>query len=600
MTLFSKVNSYFPLNYKNHLYFAYQSAKTKKSERLFIDQLNNIRVVPLNLSKNIRISNILTNKTSKSLIVTNKNIFEHNYITLYLLKTISKNKNLLSTLCDYFYFSNQTLNVLWGFYLGNKINIKLKEELTAHYFNAFIFNKISEICYYQYNVAILNSKKLQNTLVLTLATTNFWLNNSTEMLFYQKLNYKKATYNYLLNKNINLKKIIYTKSCISNFLTLNATNNILVKNENVNNWFLYKPFKNYLKIPSNYLYALIRLEEKIAELKLIENNTIALQKLTFLYNFLINTSNNKTRETLTADYILGNIDLLTKAKNLNLSVFINKIANKKTNSLNFYNQIKNRFSLKNRQASYFTGGKIKKFTQNLRITSGKNFVNKKLELKHSYTKAIYNKNILKTILHKNTKIFYINALSLTKFGYLLEKKSASNQNFSVNPNKFLANLDREMISKYKYVGVYIKDLIRVAFIALFLKKPAFLAKFIAFQLNVLPKNRKETNFIRFIIKLVKTFAAEREEIWGLRLKFKGRVNRWRRTKVILGQRGILPLHTMNNRIEYGSAQGINRKGALGVHIWIWYNPIFKKLLKNTYQKYFIYSKYLTSQKKIND
>jgi hypothetical protein len=82
-----------------------------------------------------------------------------------------------------------------------------------------------------------------------------------------------------------------------------------------------------------------------------------------------------------------------------------------------------------------------------------------------------------------------------------------------------------MISKYKYIGVYIKDLIRVAFIALFLKKPAFLAKFIAFQLNVLPKNRKETSFIRFIIKLVKTFAAEREEILGLRIKFKGRVNR---------------------------------------------------------------------------
>jgi hypothetical protein len=82
-----------------------------------------------------------------------------------------------------------------------------------------------------------------------------------------------------------------------------------------------------------------------------------------------------------------------------------------------------------------------------------------------------------------------------------------------------------MISKYKYIGVYIKDLIRVCFIALFLKKPAFLAKFIAFQISVLPKNRRETSFVRFLIKVVKTLAAEREEILGLRLKFKGRVNR---------------------------------------------------------------------------
>jgi ribosomal protein S3 len=112
----------------------------------------------------------------------------------------------------------------------------------------------------------------------------------------------------------------------------------------------------------------------------------------------------------------------------------------------------------------------------------------------------------------------------------------------------------------------------------------------------LPKNRRETSFVRFIIKVVKTFAAEREEVWGLKIKFKGRVNRWRRTKVISGQRGIVPLHTIQNRIEYGTAQAINRKGALGIHIWIWYNPVFKTLLKDTFHNYFKYSKYLNQKK----
>jgi hypothetical protein len=47
----------------------------------------------------------------------------------------------------------------------------------------------------------------------------------------------------------------------------------------------------------------------------------------------------------------------------------------------------------------------------------------------------------------------------------------------------------------------------------------------AFQLAKLPRNRKETNFVRFLIKVIKTFAAERKEILGLRIRFKGRVNR---------------------------------------------------------------------------
>jgi hypothetical protein len=94
-----------------------------------------------------------------------------------------------------------------------------------------------------------------------------------------------------------------------------------------------------------------------------------------------------------------------------------------------------------------------------------------------------------------------------------------------NANLFLSTLDRDFINKYKYIGIYIKDLIRVAFISVFLKKPSFLAKFVAFQISKLPKIRKETIFIRFLIKVIKTFAAERKEILGVRIRFKGRVNR---------------------------------------------------------------------------
>jgi hypothetical protein len=110
---------------------------------------------------------------------------------------------------------------------------------------------------------------------------------------------------------------------------------------------------------------------------------------------------------------------------------------------------------------------------------------------------------------------------LTKFAFKNEREQSPNN----NPNVFLSVLDRDFINKYKYIGIYIKDLVRVAFISVFFKKPSFLAKFMAFQLAKLPRNRKETNFVRFLIKVIKTFAAERKEILGLRIRFKGRVNR---------------------------------------------------------------------------
>lgn len=600
MTTFNKINTQFQLKYNAQALFAPYLAKSKKTNSAYTEQLNNIRIKPLNLRKNGIISNILL-KTSKYNTVTKpNNILFNNFVLYFLIKNMSKSLSLTQFLTNYFYFSKETLNNVWSFYITNEYKIYTK--LNTDCLNNYLFSKIGELAFYYNNLTLLNNKQIINNYNLFLNLNNFWLVNSFPNNINEKGSSISFIYSIVQNKNhvVNYNTHILLKEF--NQINLANTNSVLIKKE-ITNQYLYAPFQNYLEIPTNYLYILLRIEEKIHSLKALQKSEASLKKLTVFYNFLLEILTKNTNKSLTTDFILGNLNTLNKVKNINFGVFINKTIKKIKNekkALDFFNKVKNRFFIKHKAINFSSKESFKKYEQTGRLNAVKEFTNKKLELTQQYTKTIYNKNILTTVLKKNTKIFYVNALALTKFGFLLEKKSASNQNFNVNPNKFLANLDREMISKYKYIGVYIKDLIRVAFIALFLKKPAFLAKFIAFQLNVLPKNRKETSFIRFIIKLVKTFAAEREEILGLRIKFKGRVNRWRRTKVILGQRGILPLHTIQNRIEYGSAQGINRKGAVGVHIWIWYNPIFKTLLKNTYQKYFSYSKYLNYKKKSND
>jgi hypothetical protein len=81
------------------------------------------------------------------------------------------------------------------------------------------------------------------------------------------------------------------------------------------------------------------------------------------------------------------------------------------------------------------------------------------------------------------------------------------------------------VSRFQYVAIYIQDLVRISFVSIYLKKADVLAKFLAFTLSKLPRNRKETQFLRFLSKVVKVFVSQRKERIGLRLRFQGRVNR---------------------------------------------------------------------------
>jgi hypothetical protein len=90
---------------------------------------------------------------------------------------------------------------------------------------------------------------------------------------------------------------------------------------------------------------------------------------------------------------------------------------------------------------------------------------------------------------------------------------------------FINKLERDFVKRYKFIANYLQDFARVGFIALYTKDLSFLVKFIAFQIANLQKNRKETRLIKFIIKAIKVFSSQREEVIALKIQFKGRVNR---------------------------------------------------------------------------
>jgi hypothetical protein len=134
-------------------------------------------------------------------------------------------------------------------------------------------------------------------------------------------------------------------------------------------------------------------------------------------------------------------------------------------------------------------------------------------------------------LNARFSFYQINALSLTRFvfDYGVRQNLKQTQSDSSAKNKlskqYLAKIERERLRRYRSTGIYIKDLVRVCFFSLFLKKAEFIATFFAFTISKLSRNRKELPFVRFLIQLLKTLSAQNKDILGIRIRFQGRLNR---------------------------------------------------------------------------
>lgn len=514
------------------------------------------------------------------------------------------------------------INISFALLLSKHITLKypfFSKHLLILLFTHYSFTKTAKSLAKPYS--ILNAHKIYRLAKLNTILTGRNVGNISK--FHKSIQYSAIDpaislwkkNNSTLPKH-NLKKFTNKRFFIfptQHIFTLSNTDNFI------------KRTKNRATVARQIIYTLLRLEEKIDVYSKI-NTTEAIKikdELIKLYNMILYFLQKKSDRVISTSLILANITELFKIKqsdwkSLSLISLNNWLKNALTyrsvdrSKINkFFNTFYQKITSKNlglkrirssqainakininypisAQKNIFTSIAKPRFSPHSQITVRKPLINETIKLKNNYIHFKQTNQALSILTNKSVKLFFINALSLTKYAFNFERQLEKKEKRS--PTIFLQNIDRDMINKYKYVAVYIKDLIRVCFIGMFLKKADFIAKFIAFQLAKLPRNRKETSFIKFIIKVVKTFAAEREEILGLRIKFKGRVNRWRRTKAIVGERGVIPAHTITNRIEYGTSHAINRKGAVGIRIWIYYHATFSATLKKSLLKYFLYSK----------
>lgn len=235
----------------------------------------------------------------------------------------------------------------------------------------------------------------------------------------------------------------------------------------------------------------------------------------------------------------------------------------------------------------FTVKKIKKEIPDRSWDQYVSFINEKRAKKSSRIPAKHyalNSNSIADPLwwgHRVNQSSFVKAKNMR----VLKQNKFRNKKSVKNSSLFRKALEKERTRQYRYTAVYIKDLLRISFVAFYYKHAQLAIEFIAFVLKKLPRNRKETKFLRFIIKLRKVFSAQRKEIMGLRVRFQGRVNRWRRTKHIVGQKGVQPLHSYDTYIAFGRAQAITRKGAFGRRLWIVYRPFFVTTYAANFMKY---------------
>ena len=205
------------------------------------------------------------------------------------------------------------------------------------------------------------------------------------------------------------------------------------------------------------------------------------------------------------------------------------------------------------------------------------------------------KTALENIITHSLDLYFINSVSLlrfqSKFIWVNTQKTVRKLGFnllwqSIRLNKINVNRQGRSLLRQpffierrnKRLGPFLQDFVLLVLIALITRNFKVLLKFINYQTQMLAKSKRQVPFIRLLIRLISNLGGSLVKIKGLRIQFKGRFDRWNRTKSIIYTSGSIPFQRKDIDIEYGSSHGQVQKGIYGIRLWVWYG-------KNYHQKY---------------
>ncbi len=216
-------------------------------------------------------------------------------------------------------------------------------------------------------------------------------------------------------------------------------------------------------------------------------------------------------------------------------------------------------------------------------------------------------HIIEFLLNAKVEIFFINSLSMLKFQsrFVPFAIPESTSRFSkqrlfqqirsakININRQYQRLSKQpslLANRNSKRGPYLHDFILLSLIALTTRNLKVLVRFMGMQISKLGQNKRQIPFIRFLIRLLANLSGTLIKLKGFRIQFKGRFDRWNRTKSLVYTSGNIPFQRQDLDIEFCSSHGLIKKGLFGIRLWVWYgadyHDLYHKLL-TSYWHYFI-------------
>jgi len=566
-------------SYKNIIFINFYNMHTNNKKKLFdnYSKENYNKFQNKNLKLNFeKKSSILNNKLSLNRNLNNKlsllSFFNKKYI-LSPKKFVFKNDN--NKVINY----NLKKDSILFFYKKNKLNLLNSNDKYLN--NSLDFNK--------------NLLKLNNTFDFDLKISDHTYNNfkiqkhdNINLKFYiLHFFYKKFLKFNILNflEKTSLKKDKFLIKLVILFFNKKLENKFIQFKFKEKNNFMMAIFVNLVKksVIDNIIYQrlfsnnLLKLKSLITKSNFSLNNLIVEKDLTKYLNYKKQFNNNVNQKLILTNK-LNNISFKISNKNLSNSSLI------KFNLNNYLVNIK-----KNK----LSGIKIE---NNLKM--------KKLKYKNvNFDKNSF-KKILNILTKFNTELYFFNIKSLFNFKNLLLDKSLvfnlqkqkTKRYFDIM-NKLKKRFNRKW-SRIQFLGM---DLMNIAQYSLYFKNVKLLAHLISYQLTFLPKNKRQTSFLKYLSKIIFNFKGEFKEIIGLKIQFKGRFNKWKRTKKWIAQAGNLLVQSYNTYIDYSCVKGLVKKGIFSVRIWLQFKKNSKFIIKKNLINFFQYSifkqKFMNKNKK---
>lgn len=559
-------------SYKNMIFINFYNMHSNNKKKLF-DNYNNkdnhnkfqTKTLKLNLQKK---NNFLTNKLIKNKNLNNKlNLlsFLNKKYTLSQKNFNLKNKNI--NILNY----NIKKDSLLFFYKKNKLDLLINNKKFINnslYINKSLLNikNVFNLNFLQlikkYDIFYKNFKN-QKTNDINL---NFYI-----LYFFYKNFLKFNINNYLKKKNLNAN--IFITKLIINLLNKKLSDKYIQ--------FKFKDKNNFITI---FMINLIKknIINTIQYNKLFSNNLYKLNNLimnsnTNLRYLNVNSNVNKylNYKKQYNNYISKKIIFTSKLNNNLLKLNNKTLSNNSLNTINFNNALIN--IKKNKLNNY-------KINNNLKI--------KKLKYKNINFNQNSFKKMLNILTKFNTELYFFNIKSLFNFKNLLLDKSLI---FNIQKQKtkryfdIMNKLKKRFNKKWSRIQFLGMDLMNIAQYSLYFKNVKLLAHLISYQLTFLPKNKRQTSFLKYLSKIIFNFKGEFKEIIGLKIQFKGRFNKWKRTKKWIAQAGNLLVQSYNTYIDYSCVKGLVKKGIFSIRIWLQFKKNSKFVVKKNLMNFFQYS-----------